>query len=39
MRTYDDGAIIVESDGYKLSYLGYKTGKRGVVMLNGPEEN
>jgi competence protein ComEC len=39
LRTYDDGAIIVESDGHKLRYLGYKTGKRGVIALNSAEKD
>ena len=29
LSTYKDGAIIVESDGNTLSYLGYKSGKKG----------
>jgi competence protein ComEC len=34
LRTYDDGAIIVESDGHTLRYAGYKSGKRGVISLS-----
>lgn len=33
LTTYQDGAIIVESDGDKLRYLGYKSGKRGEIDL------
>ncbi|MGH7875672.1 MAG: DNA internalization-related competence protein ComEC/Rec2 [Candidatus Binatia bacterium] len=33
LRTYDDGAIIVESDGKTLRYLGYKSGKTGIIDL------
>ncbi|HVO91739.1 MAG TPA: DNA internalization-related competence protein ComEC/Rec2 [Terriglobales bacterium] len=33
LRTYDDGAIIVESDGNTLRYHGYKSGKSGVIDL------
>jgi competence protein ComEC len=39
LRTYDDGAIIVESDGHRLRYLGYKTGKTGVITLNSAEKD
>jgi competence protein ComEC len=33
LSTYQDGAIIVESDGNTLRYRGYKSGKRGVIDL------
>jgi competence protein ComEC len=33
LTTYQDGAIIVESDGNKLRYLGYKSGKKGEIDL------
>jgi competence protein ComEC len=33
LRTYEDGAIIVESDGRTLRYHGYKSGKKGVMDL------
>ena len=35
LRTAGDGAIIVETDGQTLRYLGYKSGKRGQIDLNG----
>jgi hypothetical protein len=38
LRTYDDGAIIVESDGKTLRYWGYKSGKSGVIDLNAKKE-
>jgi competence protein ComEC len=31
LRTYDDGAIIIETDGKTIRYTGYKSGKQGVV--------
>ena len=31
LRTDEDGAIIVETDGKTLRYLGYKSGKRGTI--------
>ena len=34
LRTYEDGAIIVESDGMTLRYQGYKSGKTGVIDLD-----
>lgn len=33
LRTEDDGAIILESDGGTLRYTGYKTRKRGVISF------
>jgi competence protein ComEC len=39
LRTYEDGAIIVESDGKTLRYLGYKSGKSGRIDLSGMEKN
>jgi competence protein ComEC len=37
LRTYEDGAIIVESDGNTLRYLGYKSGKTGLIDLAAME--
>jgi len=31
LSTYEDGAIILETDGSTIRYTGYKSGKRGVV--------
>lgn len=31
LRTYDDGAIIMETDGSTIRYAGYKSGKQGVL--------
>ena len=31
LRTYEDGAIILETDGHTIRYTGYKSGIRGVV--------
>jgi len=31
LRTDQDGAIIVESDGEKIRYRTYKSGKRGAI--------
>ena len=39
LRTYDDGAIIVESDGKTLRYYGYKSGKTGIIDLSGTEKD
>ena len=33
LRTYEDGAIIVETDGTTLRYSGFKSGKRGEIPL------
>jgi competence protein ComEC len=33
LRTYADGAIIVQSDGRRVRYLGYKSGKGGEIDL------
>jgi competence protein ComEC len=33
LRTYDDGAIILETDGNILRYQGYKSGKKGEIVL------
>ena len=33
LRTDEDGAIIFESDGSTLRYIGYKTGKRGIISF------
>ena len=33
LRTYEDGAIIVETDGKTLRYTGFKSGKKGEVDL------
>lgn len=38
LSTRDDGAIIVESDGRKLRYWGYKSGKNGEVDLGEAEK-
>ena len=37
LRTSEDGAIIVESDGHWLRYRGYRSGKRGEIDLAGLE--
>jgi competence protein ComEC len=34
LATYEDGAIIVESDGRILRYTGYKSGKKGEIVLS-----
>jgi competence protein ComEC len=34
LQTSSDGAIIIESDGNKLRYSGYKSGKKGEIDLN-----
>jgi competence protein ComEC len=31
LRTYEDGAIIIETDGKTIRYSGFKSGKQGVV--------
>ncbi len=33
MRTYEDGAVIVETDGKQLRYRGFKSDKRGEITL------
>lgn len=33
LRTYEDGAIILETDGSTIRYQGYKSGKRGKIVL------
>jgi len=33
LRTYEDGAIILETDGKKLRYTGFKSGKKGEVTF------
>jgi beta-lactamase superfamily II metal-dependent hydrolase len=33
LRTDEDGAIIVETDGKTLRYKGYKSGKKGVLSF------
>jgi competence protein ComEC len=33
LRTYEDGAIILETDGKKLRYTGFKSGKNGEVTF------
>lgn len=33
LHTYEDGAVIVESDGWKLRYSAYKSGKKGEIDL------
>jgi len=33
LRTDEDGAIIIESDGSTVRYSGYKSGKRGIVSF------
>lgn len=38
LSTYEDGAIIVESDGQILRYAGYKSGKQGKIDLSAAEE-
>jgi competence protein ComEC len=35
LRTADDGAVIVESDGNRVRYSAHKSGKRGEIELNG----
>ncbi|MDP2602918.1 MAG: DNA internalization-related competence protein ComEC/Rec2 [Deltaproteobacteria bacterium] len=37
LRTDEDGAIIVETDGKTLRYTGYKSGKKGVIDLSAME--
>lgn len=38
LRTYEDGAIIIESDGRALRYRGYKSGRKGEINLTGTAE-
>jgi competence protein ComEC len=33
LRTYEDGAIILETDGNSIRYTGYKSGKKGELAL------
>ena len=33
LRTYEDGAIILETDGKKLRYTGFKSGKKGEITF------
>jgi competence protein ComEC len=33
LRTYEDGAIILETDGHTLRYSGYKSGKKGELRF------
>jgi beta-lactamase superfamily II metal-dependent hydrolase len=33
LSTYEDGAVIVQSDGRTLRYTGYKSGKQGKINL------
>jgi beta-lactamase superfamily II metal-dependent hydrolase len=33
LRTHEDGAIILETDGNTIRYTGYKSGKRGELNL------
>jgi len=33
LRTYHDGAIIIETDGKTIRYTGYKSGKKGELTL------
>jgi competence protein ComEC len=35
LRTHEDGAVVVVSDGEMLRYMGYKSGKKGVIHLGG----
>jgi competence protein ComEC len=37
LRTDEDGAIIVETDGKTLRYRGYKSGKKGIIDLIATE--
>ncbi len=37
LRTDEDGAIIVETDGKTLRYEGYKSGKKGVLTFQIPD--
>jgi competence protein ComEC len=37
-RTSSDGAIIIESDGNKLRYRGYKSGRKGEIDLIASDE-
>jgi competence protein ComEC len=39
LTTFDDGAIIVESDGSTLRYAAYKSGEKGVIDLAAMEGN
>ena len=39
LRTYEDGAIILETDGNSIHYTGYKSGKRGELRLSAIEKN
>jgi competence protein ComEC len=39
LSTYQDGAIILETDGKTLRYLGYKSGKKGVIDLSETEKD
>ncbi len=38
LRTYEDGAVIVESDGSTLRFAGYKSGKTGAIDLTALKE-
>jgi competence protein ComEC len=33
LRTYEDGALILETDGNTIRYSGYKSGKKGELVL------
>ena len=33
LRTYEDGALILETDGKTIRYTGYKSGKKGELVL------
>ncbi|HEX5019426.1 MAG TPA: hypothetical protein VFX54_02120, partial [Candidatus Binatia bacterium] len=33
LSTYEDGAVIVESDGNTLRFWGYKSGRKGEINL------
>ena len=33
LKTYEDGAIILETNGNTLRYSGFKSGKAGMLVL------
>ena len=34
LTTYEDGAIIIESDGDTVRYSGYKSGRKGEMAIH-----